>query len=117
MAAHALTFLKDIATSPNTLESIQFALGHCQAGDQLDFNDWEPLYHAETVSNVREIATGLLPKYIRLWEFLNKPTTAENWNQVYFDLKKHHKKKAFNLLFSTGISNASGVKLGGKYYE
>ena len=115
MVAHVLTFLKDISERPYTLESIQFALGHCQAGDQLDFNDWEALYHATDCMNACNIATGLLPKYQKLWEFLNKPTTAENWNQMYFDLKKHHKKKAFNLLFSTGISIMTGLKLGGKY--
>jgi hypothetical protein len=102
MAAHVLTFLKDISTSPyNSLDSIQFALGHCQAGDQMDYNDWDKLYYAPDLKNVREIATGLLPKYEKIWSFLNKPATAEAWSAQFMDLKKHHKRKAYiNLLFA-----------------
>ena len=96
MAAHVLTFLKDIASNPyNSLDSIKFALGHCQAGNQLDFSDWELLYHAETLSNVYTIATALLPKYTRLHEFLNSPATAEDWNQTWLKLAEHRKSKKY----------------------
>ena len=100
MAAHVYTFIRDIAENNyNSLDSIKFALGHCQAGDQLDFNDWELLYNATDLMNLRETATAFRPKYFKLWEFLGKPATAEEWNQVRFNLKKHHKHSAFLKLF------------------
>jgi hypothetical protein len=95
MAAHALTFLKDISEHTYTLDSIKFALGHCQAGDQLDFNDWTVLYNSESFSNVQEIATKLIRKYAALHCFLKFPATAEEWTRTWLELAKHRKSKKY----------------------
>lgn len=100
MAAHAYTMLKEIATRPMSLEMVQHGLGYAMAGDQFDYNDWAALYHATSPDNVQEIATRLLPKYEKLWQFLGEPPTAENWQYALSILKRHHRwSKYINLLF------------------
>jgi hypothetical protein len=84
MAINPLNFLIEIINSPTlTVEAIKHGLSHSKVGDCFDFDDWQAMYHAESLAEMKEIAGNLRPKYENLYFELGKPKTAEAWNEAW----------------------------------
>lgn len=99
MAAHVLTALREMSEHPMSMQAIQAGLGYALFGDQLSTVDWSALNYLQSPESAREIATGLIPKYQAIWEYLGKPETAEEWNNAWFTLKGKARQHYWDLVF------------------
>jgi hypothetical protein len=85
MACNPVRFLGEVAHNPNlTLEQIKHGLSYSPVGDCIEFDDWQTLYNAEGIGEVRDKAFNMLPDYWKVWEQLGKPSTAELWHKARF---------------------------------
>ena len=84
MAINPLNMLIEFANSKTlTLDVVKQGLGCTLAGDCFDHMDWEAMYHAESMSEVQEIAGILRPKYEARSFELGRPATAEEWQRAW----------------------------------
>ena len=105
MAAHILNMLKDLQTGHYTLGQIKHAMEFTAAGDDIEFNEWTDITHAESIPEVIAIIHFILPKYEKLWKLLNEPRTQEEWHEMYFHGVKTVRKHAVRELKYSNVYN------------
>ena len=86
MSIHILNLLIELSEISNdtpgacfSLATMQHALGHTDAGDALDYNDYRALVTSRSINEFQVIARALLPKYRRIHTFLGCPANADAW--------------------------------------
>ena len=85
MAAHILNMLKELSdpAGPSyTLDTKIHALGHTDAGNALDYNDYRALVTSRSINEFEYIARILVPKYRRIHQFLGCPANADAWSRA-----------------------------------
>lgn len=100
MAAHILTVLHEMIDYPGHWTSLQHGLGYALFGDNLDYDDWRALHAACDIDQESVINTcnQLLPKYEQIWNVLDQPKNAEEWqSQLYGEGSDKRRKKMHKL--------------------
>jgi hypothetical protein len=82
MSIHILNLLIELSDpqgSAYTLDSVIHALGHTDAGNALDYNDYRALVTSKSINEFEVIARTLVPKYRKIHQFLGCPKNADAW--------------------------------------
>lgn len=87
MAAHAYTALIQLKDDMNATGNVNWpglehALGYAPWADEIDFKWYQMFQQIVAKENVAALAfliADLLPTVKQEWEFLDKPTTHEEW--------------------------------------
>ena len=85
MSIHILNMLKELSdpAGPSyTLDTKIHALGHTDAGNALDYNDYRALVTSKSINEFEYIARTLVPKYRRIHTFLGCPANADAWGRA-----------------------------------
>ena len=89
MSIHILNLLIELSEiSQDTpgacfsLATMQHALGHTDAGNALDYNDYRALTTSRSINEFQVIARTLVPKYRRIHTFLGCPANADAWGRA-----------------------------------
>ena len=82
MSIHILNMLIELSEPSGTcytLDTMKHALGHTDAGNHLDYNDYRALSTSRSIAEFQVIARILVPKYRRIHAFLGYPKNADAW--------------------------------------
>jgi len=110
MSANILTMLKEFESGKYPLETVKHAIGHTDAGDTMDYNDWRVIYtckdDAEMIADVKK----MLPKYHNVFDFLGSPATAQEWQVARSKVIRNPKKSAeYHLIINEELFDFSRI--------
>ena len=101
MSIHILNLLIELSEISNdtpgacfSLATMQHALGHTDAGNALDYNDYRALTTSKSINEFQVIARTLVPKYRRIHTFLGCPANADAWTFAQFRLQPRDQYRA-----------------------
>ena len=103
MSIHILNLLIELSDpqgSSYTLDTVIHALGHTDAGDALDYNDYRALVTSKSINEFEVIVRHLVPKYRKLHTLLGSPRNADAWRFARARLYNTNLEPAYRTLMN-----------------